>query len=29
VWEDTSDYLKNLPNGDSVFKELSRLLIAA
>lgn len=29
VWDDMADYLKELPNGNSVVKELSRLLIAA
>lgn len=29
VWNDTAKYLKELPNQNSVFKELSRLLIAA
>jgi SRSO17 transposase len=29
VWEDTAQYLKDLPDEKSVFKELSRLLIAA
>lgn len=29
VWDDTAQHLKELPNGNSVFKELSRLLIAA
>jgi IS4 transposase len=29
VWEDMADYLRKLPNGDSVVKELTRLLIAA
>jgi len=29
VWEDTAQYLKDLPEEKSVFKELSRLLIAA
>jgi SRSO17 transposase len=28
VWEDTADYLKELPNGNSVVEELSRLLVA-
>jgi hypothetical protein len=29
IWEDTAQYLKELPNENSVFKELSRLLVAA
>lgn len=29
VWEDTAQYLKDLPDEKSVFKELLRLLIAA
>lgn len=29
IWNDTAQYLKELPNGNSVFKELSRLLVAA
>ena len=29
VWESTADYLKELPDGNSVVKELSRLLVAA
>jgi len=29
VWYDTTKYLKELPNQNSVFKELSRLLVAA
>ena len=29
VWDDLVDYLKELPSGDSVVKELSRLLVAA
>jgi len=29
VWESTADYLKELPDGNSVVKELSRLLAAA
>jgi len=29
LWEDTAQYLKDLPDENSVFKELSRLLIAA
>ena len=29
VWNDTAQYLKELPNENSVFKELSRLFIAA
>lgn len=29
VWEDTADYLKEMPDGNSVVKELSRLLVAA
>lgn len=29
IWNDTAQYLKELPNQNSVFKELSRLLIAA
>jgi len=29
VWEDLADYLKELPSGDLVVKELKRLLIAA
>ena len=29
VWEDTAQYLKDLPDEKLVFKELSRLLIAA
>jgi len=29
VWNDTTKYLKELPNQNSVFKELSRLLVAA
>ena len=29
VWEDTAQYLKDLPDEKSVFKVLSRLLIAA
>lgn len=29
VWQDMSQYLEELPSGDSVVKELSRLLIAA
>jgi hypothetical protein len=29
VWEDTAQYLKELPDHKSIFKELSRLLIAA
>jgi hypothetical protein len=29
IWNDTAQYLKDLPNGNSVFKELSRLLVAA
>ena len=29
VWDDLVEYLKDLPSGDSVVKELSRLLIAA
>ncbi|MEK7691790.1 MAG: hypothetical protein AAB425_12290, partial [Bdellovibrionota bacterium] len=28
VWEDTAKYLKEMPNGNSVVKELSRLLVA-
>mgnify|MGYP001573602921 CR=1 FL=1 len=28
VWEDLSEYLKELSNGDSVIKELERLLVA-
>jgi len=29
VWESTADYLQELPDGNSVVKELSRLLVAA
>ena len=29
VWNDLTDYLKELPDGNSVIKELSRLLVAA
>lgn len=29
VWDETADYLKELPNGNSVIKELDRLLVAA
>jgi len=29
VWDDLVEHLKELPSGDSVVKELSRLLIAA
>ena len=29
VWEDTAEYLKELPSGDAVIKELDRLLVAA
>lgn len=29
VWEDLATYLKELPDGNSVVKELSRLLVAA
>ena len=29
IWNDTAQYLKELPNQNSVFKELSRLLVAA
>jgi SRSO17 transposase len=29
IWEDTARYLKELPNENSVFKELNRLLVAA
>jgi SRSO17 transposase len=29
IWEDTAKYLKELPNENSVFKELYRLLVAA
>jgi len=29
IWNDTAQYLKELPNGNSGFKELSRLLVAA
>jgi len=29
VWEDTAQYLKDLSDGGSVFKELSRILVAA
>ena len=29
IWNDTAQYLKGLSNGNSVFKELSRLLVAA
>ena len=29
VWNDTAQYLKELPNQNSVFKELNRLLIAS
>jgi SRSO17 transposase len=29
IWNDTAQYLKELPNENSVFKELSRLLVAA
>ena len=29
VWDDTADYLKELPSGNQVIKELDRLLIAA
>jgi SRSO17 transposase len=29
VWEDTASYLKDMPDGNSVVKELSRLLMAA
>ncbi len=29
IWYDTAQHLKDLSNGNSVFKELSRLLIAA
>jgi len=29
VWYDTTKYLKELPNQNSVFKELSRRLVAA
>jgi len=28
VWEDLAEYLKELPNGDLVIKELERLLVA-
>lgn len=28
IWDDTAQYLKELPNGNSVFKELNRLLVA-
>ncbi|MDY6933366.1 MAG: hypothetical protein SVZ03_03990 [Spirochaetota bacterium] len=28
-WDDTAKYLKELPNQNSVLKELSRLLVAA
>ena len=29
IWDDTAQHLKELSNGNSVFKELSRLLVAA
>lgn len=29
IWDDTASYLKDLPNENSVFKELSHLLVAA
>jgi len=29
IWEDTARYLQELPDGNSVFKELNRLLVAA
>ena len=29
VWDDLSEYLKELPDGNSVIKELSKLLVAA
>jgi hypothetical protein len=29
IWNDTAQYLKELPNSNSVFKELYRLLVAA
>jgi SRSO17 transposase len=29
VWEDLADYLRELPSGDSVVKELGRLLMAS
>ncbi len=29
IWDDTAQYLKELPNENSVFKELSHLLVAA
>jgi len=29
VWDDLTDHLKDLPDGNSVIKELSRLLVAA
>ena len=28
VWDDLADYLKELPNGNSIVKELSRLFVA-